>query len=72
MEFMSTLEAGEKWNLSKRRAAILCSEGRILGVQKIGNTWLIPKDAQKPSDARVKSAKYIKTKNEVRKHGCSD
>lgn len=62
MKFLSTQEAGEKWNLSKRRVAILCAEGRIPNVQKTGNTWLIPEDANKPADARIKSGKYIKTK----------
>lgn len=60
MEYISTIEAGEKWNLSHRRVAILCAEDRIPGVKKIGNTWLIPADAEKPADARVKSGKYIK------------
>lgn len=62
MKFLSTQEAGEKWNLSKRRVAILCAEGRIPNVQKTGNTWLIPEDAKKPADARIKSGKYIKSK----------
>lgn len=62
MKFLSTQEAGEKWSLSKRRVAILCAEGRIPNVQKTGNTWLIPEDAKKPADARIKSGKYIKTK----------
>lgn len=62
MKFLSTQEAGENWNLSKRRVAILCAEGRIPNVQKTGNTWLIPEDAQKPADARIKSGKYIKNK----------
>ena len=61
MDYISTIEAGEKWNLSHRRVAILCAEERIPGVKKIGNTWLIPADAEKPADARVKSGKYIKT-----------
>ena len=61
MDYISTIEAGEKWNLSHRRVAILCAEDRIPGVKKIGNTWLIPADAEKPADARVKSGKYIKT-----------
>lgn len=65
MGFISTIDAGKKWNLSKRRIAVLCSEGRITGAQKIGNTWLIPEDAEKPADARIKSGKYIKFKNEV-------
>lgn len=64
MGFISTIEAGKNWQLSKRRVAILCSEGRIPGVQKIGNTWLIPEDAVKPNDARIKSGKYIKVKTE--------
>lgn len=64
MVFMTTTQAGEKWSLSGRRVAILCAEGRIPGVQKAGNVWLIPEDAERPSDARIKSGKYIK--HEVR------
>ena len=60
MGFISTIEAAEKWGLSHRRVAVLCSEGRIEGVSKVGNTWLIPDDAKKPADARIKSGKYIK------------
>lgn len=60
VDYISTIEAGEKWNLSHRRVAILCAEDRIPGVKKIGNTWLIPADAEKPADARVKTGKYIK------------
>lgn len=65
MGFISTIEAGKQWNLSKRRVAVLCAQGRISGVQKIGNTWLIPENAEKPSDARIKSGKYIKVKTET-------
>ena len=57
MDYISTIEAGEKWNLSHRRVAILCSEERIPGVKKVGKTWLIPSDAVKPLDARFKSNK---------------
>ncbi len=63
MKFLSTQEAGEKWGLSKRRVAVLCAEGRISGIQKTGNTWLIPEYAEKPADARIKSGKYIKAKS---------
>ena len=64
VDYISTIEAGEKWNLSHRRVAILCAEGRIPGVKKVGNTWLIPADAVKPADARVKTGKYIKSQSE--------
>ena len=60
MGFMTTTDAGKKWGLSNRRVALLCAEGRIREAQKIGNTWLIPENAEKPSDARIKSGKYIK------------
>jgi len=36
----------------------------IEGAQRVGHQWIIPADAPKPKDARVKSGKYIKSKNE--------
>lgn len=60
MEFITSVEAGEKWNLSKRRVAILCAKGRIPRAEKKANVWLIPDDAEKPVGARIKSGKYIK------------
>ena len=65
MKFITTTEAGKKWDLSSRRVGVLFSEGRIPGVQKARNTWLIPDDAEKPTDARVKSGKYMKAKTET-------
>ena len=41
------------------RINTLCSEGRIPGVQKLGSMWVIPIDAEKPKDERIKSGKYI-------------
>lgn len=52
MEFISAKEASEKWGISKRRVQLLCKLGRIDGVTRVGNMWLIPKDAEKPRDAR--------------------
>lgn len=69
MKYISTTEAGKKWDLSSRRVGVLCSEGRIPGVQKTGNTWLIPDDAEKPKDARIKNGKYMKQNNEVTNNG---
>lgn len=57
---MSAKDAAQKWDVSQRRVTILCSEGRILGAQLVGNSWVIPKNAKKPADARIKTAK-IKT-----------
>lgn len=60
MDFMSAAEAADKWEISKRRVELLCQTGRIDGVSKFGNSWLIPNSAQKPADARIKSGKYRK------------
>lgn len=53
-EYMKVQEAAIKWNISERRIQILCSENRIEGVVRLSRVWLIPKDAQKPADARRK------------------
>ena len=55
-------EISKKWGISERRVNVLCSEGRIEGAVKFGNTWAIPEKAEKPADARIKSGKYIKEK----------
>lgn len=62
MKYISAMEAADRWNLSRRRIITLCNNGRIEGAQKAGATWIIPDNAQKPSDARIKSGKYIKRK----------
>lgn len=67
MEYLTSVEMSEKWNITSRRISVLCAEGRIEGVIKKGKTWLIPSDAEKPADARIKSGKYVKNVQE----GCS-
>ena len=62
MEYMTATEAAEKWGISSRRVHTLCSEGRIKGATRLGIAWAIPKDAEKPKDARIKSGKYKKQK----------
>ena len=59
MEYLTTVEMSEKWNITLRRIGVLCSEGRIDGVIKKGKTWLIPADSEKTSDARLKGKKAI-------------
>ena len=61
MEYMSASQAAEKWGISVQRVRLLCQEGRILGMERVARTYLIPKDAEKPKDARIKSGKYIKS-----------
>ena len=59
IKYISAIEAAERWHLSRRRVVALCGDGRITGAQKAGAYWIIPENAKKPSDARVKTGKYI-------------
>lgn len=54
IQYMSAREAAEKWNISQRRVSILCSECRIPDAAMLGNMWIIPRNAEKPVDARMK------------------
>lgn len=56
MKYITASEAANKWNISQRRVQILCNQGRIKGVFKLGDAWAIPKEAKKPSDKRRKSS----------------
>lgn len=58
LEYISAPEAAKKWGISERRVQKLCEENRISGVSKIGYMWLIPKEAEKPADARRKEFKH--------------
>ncbi len=53
LSFISAKEAADKWNISQRRVAILCSENRIEGAMMVGNMWIIPSTAEKPVDKRM-------------------
>ncbi len=57
---MFVKDAAKLWNVSERRVSALCKEGKIRGARKQGNIWLIPGDAKKPADSRVKSGAYKK------------
>ena len=54
MGYITASQVAKKWNISQRRVQILCAENRIEGVFKLGETWAIPDDAEKPRDARRK------------------
>ena len=64
MEYMSISQAAEKWCITPRRIQVLCAQERIPGATRIGYVRAIPKDTEKPRDARVKSGKYVKKTQE--------
>jgi len=53
MNYMTIKEASERWGISGRMVTYYCVAGRILGVIRKGNMWLIPQETEKPIDKRT-------------------
>lgn len=53
-QYLTASQVAKIWNISHRRVQYLCANNRIDGVFKIGETWAIPQNAEKPNDARMK------------------
>ncbi len=58
MNYLSTSEVAEKWDISRRRVTVLCDEGRVKGAIRKSGVWLIPSRAKKPEDKR--KARYTR------------
>ena len=54
MNYIKASQAAEKWGISPRRVRMLCAEGKIEGAIQKGKLYMIPENAQKPADGRVK------------------
>ena len=59
MEYIKVSKAAEKWGISTRRVRILCAEGKIEGVTRKGNLYMIPANAQKPVDGRLAKSSLL-------------
>ena len=57
MKYIKVSDTAAKWGISARRVRLLCEQGRIAGVERKGNLYMIPEDAERPIDART----YAKT-----------
>lgn len=53
-------DTAKLWNILERRVSDLCRKGQIKGAVKQGKSWLIPIDAEKPTNGRIKSGAYVK------------
>ena len=54
MEYITAKQAADKWNISQRRVQVLCEQGRIAGATRLGWSWAIPQNVDKPTDKRKK------------------
>lgn len=59
-QFLTIKELAELWNVSTALVTRYCREGRLEGAHKVRGTWLIPRNAQKPSDGRKEPRKKTK------------
>jgi len=51
--YITVRNAAQAWGITERMVVIHIARGRVPGAVKIGNLWLIPKEAVKPPDGRV-------------------
>jgi hypothetical protein len=54
-EYLSVQETAKKWGVSGQRVRLLCLQGRIEGIERLGKAYMIPKNAEKPKDSRKKT-----------------
>lgn len=57
VNYITTKEAAKNRGIADRMVVYYCSAGRSKGAIKMGNTWLVPTDAEKPVDGRYKTSK---------------
>mgnify|MGYP003303038533 CR=1 FL=1 len=48
--YITAQEAAEKWGVSPRQVQILCKENRIVGATRMSRIWIIPENAEKPTN----------------------
>ena len=59
MKYLSVSEIAKKWNINERRARVLLQEKRIEGAKYESHKYLIPENAPKPLDRRVKGQRLF-------------
>jgi len=60
MNYITTIQAANKWGITSRRVLNLIKTNRIPEAIQIGSQWMIPENTQKPKDGRYKEIKENK------------
>ena len=50
--YITVQKAAEKWGVTPRQVQILCKENRIVGAMRMSRIWIIPENAQKPTNTK--------------------
>ena len=58
-EYVSVTQFANMHGLQDSNVRKLIRQGRLPEAFKVGNSWVIPADAKKPEDLRVKTGRYI-------------
>ena len=65
MDIMATEQARKLWGVTPRRVSELCRSGRINGAYKIGTSWVMPVNTEKPKDERVRNGNWINSAKNI-------
>jgi hypothetical protein len=69
LDWLTSQQGAELWNITGRRVQALCADGRIDGVIRLGCSWLIPKGTPKPEDGRKRNGRKPMKNNRENEHG---
>lgn len=53
--YITVQDIAKKWGITERQVQILCKENRIEGATRMSRIWIIPEDAEKPTNIRRKN-----------------
>ena len=59
-DYITAQEAAEKWGVTVRQVQLLCKENRIPGAMRMSRIWIIPENAEKPTNDKKKTEKEKK------------
>lgn len=54
--YITVQEAAGKWGITSRQVQILCKANRIVGAARMSRIWIIPENAEKPTNDKRKAA----------------
>ena len=52
--YITAQEAAGKWGITPRQVQILCKNNRIVGAARMSRIWIIPENAEKPTNDKRK------------------
>ena len=65
--YITVQEVAEKWGVTPRQVQILCKTNRIPGATRLSRIWIIPENAEKPTNEKRKVEFIMNNKIELQK-----